>query len=188
MLKLFVAIDLPVAVIPKLVALQPLPVRGLRLVAPDQMHLTLLFLGEVHPDRFDGITNRLAKVDVGPFSFDIHSVGQFPSVGGATTLWAGVPEKAELLALHATVHEALLPEGFQPEVRRYNPHITLARCESEVPSEVVSDWLLRHREFMLPTVEVSQFTLFSSEFRAEVPVYHRLQVFPLSRTNSSAQR
>ena len=46
MARLFVALDLPHAVTTKLVAHQPRPCSGIRLIPPSQMHLTLHFIGE----------------------------------------------------------------------------------------------------------------------------------------------
>src|SRR5207247_3402936 len=91
--KLFVAIDLPAAATQALAAIQPTPTAGVRLVARDQMHLTLHYLGEADRDR---TANALQQVAVPPFALSLEGIGQFASTGGAVTLWAGVREGPEL--------------------------------------------------------------------------------------------
>jgi RNA 2',3'-cyclic 3'-phosphodiesterase len=140
------------------------------------MHLTLHFLG-------DGDVGRLApplqQLQVSEFRLTVQGVGQFPSAGGAVTLWAGVRQSAELAALHAAVAAALRDQGFRPGTRRYTPHVTLARCEPRVAAEVVDGFLARHAAFSLADVPVAALGLYCSTFVDEAPVYRREQVFPL---------
>src|SRR5438067_4119547 len=103
--RLFVAI----AVTQALAAIQPAPTAGVRLVARDQMHLTLHYLGEADRDR---MANALREVAVPTFALTLEGIGQFGSTGGAVTLWVGVRESPELLKLHAAVATALGSEGF----------------------------------------------------------------------------
>ena len=174
--KLFVAIDLPAAATEALAAIQPTPTAGVRLVARDQMHLTLHYLGEADRDR---TAEALQEVTVPAFAITLEGVGQFASTGGAVTLWAGVRESPELLRLHAAVADALGGEGFRPEARRYIPHVTLARCAPATPAEVVVDFLARRADFAVVGVAVTGFTLCGSTFTDEAPVYWREAAFPL---------
>src|SRR5262245_12658988 len=106
--KLFVAVDLPAAVTAELALLQPPRTAGVRLVKPDQMHLTLHYIGKAGARRMAAALQAVA-VPALPLAFE--GVGHFPSAGGAVTLWAGVQESAELLGLHAAVAAALAGEG-----------------------------------------------------------------------------
>src|SRR5262245_58585960 len=127
MASLFVAVDLPVAIANALVALQPAESRWVRLTRPDQMHLTLHYIGTGETGRF---ASALAGLESPAFSLTVEGVGQFRSADSAVTLWAGVRESADPLQLHALVGTALSREGFRPEPRPYVPHITLARCDA----------------------------------------------------------
>jgi 2'-5' RNA ligase len=140
------------------------------------MHLTLHFLGEADAGR---TVAALRAVSLPAFSLDLAGVGQFPSAGGAVTLWAGVRESPELLGLHAAVAAALAGEGFRPEVRRYAPHVTLARCEAGVAAGVAEGFLARHAGFARPGLPVAGFGLYSSEFVGGVPIYRCVRSFPL---------
>ena len=121
--RLFTALDLPPATAHELTAIQPAPAPNLRLVPPDQMHITLNFIGDADTDH---IATALATVTAAPFQLDLRGVGHFQSASGAVTLWAGVELCAERLRLHAAVGAALAGVGFEPESRPYPPHVSLA--------------------------------------------------------------
>ena len=174
--RLFVAIDLPAAATTELVRIQPPPTAGVRLVEASQMHLTLHHIGETNHSQLAEV---LRTVAVPIFPLVVEGVGQFRSAGDAVTMWAGVRANADLLALHAAVATALATVGFQPEFRPYNPHVALARCEQGVPADVVKQYLDRHALFLLPSVPIAAFGLYSSEFVSGVPVYRCERTFPL---------
>jgi 2'-5' RNA ligase len=177
--RLFVAVDLPAAVRVALARIQPHPSPGIRLVEPGQMHLTLHYIGDVDQERAARMAEALTAVSAPRFSLAFEKIGQLPSAAGATTLVAAVRESRELRELHAAVAGALAAEGFRPEARPYTPHVSLARCEPQVPAGVVSEFLARHRGVTLPEVAVTSFGLYSSVLVADVPLYRRERAFPL---------
>ena len=174
--KLFVAIDIPADARATLVRLQPPAAPGLRRSEPNQTHLTLHFLGEADVERTSAA---LSTVDAPAFNQTFAGVGQFPSAGGSTTLWAGVPAAPGLLQLRAAIANALAGDGFRPEARPYNPHLTLARCEPGFPAGVIEEFLRTHSQFSLSAVPITAFGLFSTTLIADVPVYIRERGFLL---------
>ena len=109
----------------------------------------------------------------------LEEVGCFESRSRAPVLWVGVRESPALTDLHAAVGSVLSGCGYIPEERKYSPHVTLARCTAKVPRGWVAEQIERHRGFVTPTVMVEAVTLFSSDTRAEGPVYTRQVVVPL---------
>ena len=166
--KLFVAIDLPDFVTAELVRIQPPAVNGIRLVQPDQMHLTLHFIGEFN---IEPMAAALGSVKSSEFSLAIEGVGEFPSADGAVTLWAGVKKTPELLVFHEAVARALGGIGIQSEKRPYNPHVTLARCESGVARQMIDEFLNKNAGFSRRAVKVASFGLYSSALIAGAPRY-----------------
>jgi 2'-5' RNA ligase len=175
--RLFVAIDLAPDVAAQLARIQPSPLPGLRLATPNQMHLTLHFIGEAELDR---VAAALATVNERAFALTIAGVGHFASSKGESTLWAGIKENAELLRLHDAVGAALATIGFCPEARRYRPHITLARCGPDFPSNLVSEFLKLHADFIVPNVRVDRILLYSSVVQSDASIHLRQQEFQLS--------
>lgn len=113
-------------------AARELPVAGdVRWVTPENVHLTLKFLGEVGEKDLARVAEALGPVSErhDPFEALVSGFGAFPSAGKARTLWAGIDEGAERLgALARDVEAALQPLGFAPETRPYRPHLTLGRA------------------------------------------------------------
>lgn len=176
-MRLFIAADLPAPLIEGLQRVQPASQAGVRVLGTDQLHLTLHFIGEADLDRIDGA---LRSRPLPAVSLGLDGVGQFASSGGSTTLWAGIRETPELLALHAEVAATLSTLGFRPEAKRFAPHITIARCESSVPAQVSADFVARHASLSTPAVPLTQVSVYSSEFVRDVPRYRRERSYPVA--------
>src|SRR3954469_17308317 len=87
--RLFIALALPQAGRDALLELAT-PLAGVTWTRPDQLHLTLRFLGEIAEERIARMTERLATVQVEPFVLPIEGLGAFPQKGPPRTLWVGV--------------------------------------------------------------------------------------------------
>jgi 2'-5' RNA ligase len=158
--RLFIGLELPSNTRAMLAALDP-RIRGLRWLPVDQLHLTMSFLGQVEPEQEETLRTALARVRVPPFFLPIHGVGAF---GGErpTIVWAGVGKgHPHLFALHKHIQDALLQSGFEPDLRPFHPHITLARAKG-VPRHALKPFLHRHQDAEFDLCPVTGFVLFSS--------------------------
>jgi RNA 2',3'-cyclic 3'-phosphodiesterase len=91
-----------------------------------QRHLTLQFLGNAVP--FDAVAAALGALTAEPGGVRLGGGGAFPRARRGRVLWLGVVDGSALLArLGAAVAACVAPLGFEPEDRRYHPHLTLAR-------------------------------------------------------------
>jgi RNA 2',3'-cyclic 3'-phosphodiesterase len=159
--RLFVAIDLPPAVTDALVRLNPhLP--GVRWLKPEQIHLTLSFLGNVAPLAADTLRGKLAAITFTSFFMPVRGIGTFPAKGKPNVIWAGVGGgHPQLFHVYRRVQEAALGAGLQPELRAWHPHITFARCR-DVSAEVVRPFLKANADLDAGMVRVEAFSLYSS--------------------------
>jgi RNA 2',3'-cyclic 3'-phosphodiesterase len=105
-------------------------------VKPDQMHLTLVFLGEVEETRAADIAAAMRQpVDQRAFDAVFDDVGMFPPHGGPRVLWIGVAEGADdMIALQRTLADRVVRFGIALEDRPFHPHLTLARWRDARPS------------------------------------------------------
>jgi 2'-5' RNA ligase len=106
-------------------SIRRLPRSGGRPVPTQNYHITLAFLGDVEEERLPCLCERAAEIEFSPFSLVLDQMGQFRRSG---ILWLGcssAPEAA--LKLYQDLSLALVPCGYQPETRPYQPHITLYR-------------------------------------------------------------
>jgi 2'-5' RNA ligase len=159
--RLFVAIDFPDAIKELLVRLNPhLP--GVRWLEPEQVHLTLSFLGQVYADEEEFFREKLQSIHFVPFFLPISGVGTFPAKGKPRIIWAGVGRgHPQLFHLHKKVQEAALVAGLEPDLRAWHPHITIARCR-EVSAESVRPFLKMNSDFDAGLIRIESFLLYSS--------------------------
>jgi RNA 2',3'-cyclic 3'-phosphodiesterase len=131
--RAFVAVSPPLEVRRALLqAARGLPVAGeVRWVKPENVHLTLKFLGDVVEADLVRVTDTLGSVCERHDAFEVEpsGFGAFPSARRARILWAGVGEGAgRLTALAQDIERSLKALGFEPEKRPYRPHLTLGRA------------------------------------------------------------
>lgn len=168
--RLFVAIELPRSITDTLVALNPkLP--GVRWLSPEQMHLTLSFLGAVEPTAEEKLREKLGAIRWHAFFLPITGVGTFPAKGRPNIIWVGVGAgHPHLFQLHKRVQDAALAAGLEPDLRPWHPHITLARCRNISP-ESIRPFLKAHTDFDAGMIHVESFCLNSSALTPAGSVY-----------------
>jgi RNA 2',3'-cyclic 3'-phosphodiesterase len=141
-MRLFVAIALPAAAADELdSAVAPLRLAWpeLRWTGRDAWHLTLAFLGEVDEELTGKLGDRLKRAAARHprLSLALGGAGAFPAAARARVLWTGVKGDLDGLGrLAQTVAAGARRAGVPPttEGRRYEPHLTLARCRA--PADV----------------------------------------------------
>ena len=97
---------------------------------PEQIHLTLAFLGNVLVDELDLLAEavREAAAGFGPLGLRAAGTGQFPPGGRPRVVWVGVrTETGDLVGLQKAVAEAAAPFAEKQEHRGFHPHLTLGR-------------------------------------------------------------
>jgi 2'-5' RNA ligase len=111
--------------------------RTLRWVRPEQMHLTLVFVGEVDETRGAAIAGAMSEpLPVAPFALAFGRIGMFPARGAPSVLWLGVTTGVqEAVAAQRLVASRLEPLGVARDPRPYHPHLTLARWRSARPAD-----------------------------------------------------
>lgn len=135
-MRLFVAVGLQDALRGRLAEVTTLLSRRLRGVAwvrPENVHLTLKFLGEVGEGEVPALRKALDETALrhAPFGLSAGGLGAFPSSERPRVIWAGLEGDRESLSrLVADLEEACSSLGFAPEDRPYHPHLTLGRVKS----------------------------------------------------------
>jgi 2'-5' RNA ligase len=100
-----------------------------RWVRPENLHLTLRFLGDVETDRVAGLLASLRGALAGTGAFECRAtrVGGFPSASRTRVVAAAVEPEAPLVALGERVERVVLDAGFDAEPRPFRAHVTLGR-------------------------------------------------------------
>lgn len=175
--RLFVAIDLPPAIRDRLAGLG-FGIPGARWVDPEQIHLTLRFIGEVDGRSAREIREGLTAVRTKPFPLQLKGVGHFPPRKKPRVLWVGVERCDGLLRLRRRVETSLVQQGVEPEGRKYSPHITLARLNNP-PVKKIGQFLAGNNLFMSEPFQVKEFLLYSSLLTPKGAIHTVEAVYPL---------
>ena len=178
-MRLFVGLELPDDIRGQLGKLRR-GIPGARWLDPDQLHMTLAFIGDKDVLAARDIVDSLITLDPPTFLLEISGVGHFGSLRQARTVWAGVETSEPLLRLRKGVVRRLALADVAVERRKFHPHVTLARVRGETGHHL-ANFLAEHSLLRLPAFPVEAFTLFESHLRPEGAVYEVVEEFPLGR-------
>lgn len=181
LMRLFIALPLPVTVLDELAAVQRrlraagLPVRW---VDPAGVHLTLQFLGEAPETQVPPLLAALAALPPAPFSLRLAEIGAFPNLRRPRVIWVGLAGAvAALRDLQRAVLAATAPLGFVPEERPFSPHLTLGRLRSDArPAQIeaLAEQIARAQPPAPITWESDLPRLFQSTLTSQGAVYTKL--------------
>lgn len=179
-MRLFVAIAMPEDVADRLAAVMG-GLDGARWVDPDDLHLTLRFVGEVGRVAAADLAAALSSLHVPAFGLRLSGFGHFGSGRRVRTLWAGVEPQPVLELLQGRVEAAARRAGQPAESRRFVPHVTLARPNGAVAEDAVALWEALRSPFAAGPFEVREAVLFESFLGRDGPHYERRLAVPLER-------
>ncbi len=177
-LRTFIAVDAGKSIRDRCVALQETLARAgtdVKWVEPDNLHVTLLFLGEVEDRETPALCQAVADCCAGrdAFSMSVETVGCFPNPRRPRVVWVGVGTgSAELIALHDALEPPLLDLGcYRRENRAYTPHITLGRVKGERSTTALATALARQAQWHGGETNVREIHVLSSELTPQGPIY-----------------
>jgi 2'-5' RNA ligase len=159
---------------------------GVRWVRPEGIHLTLKFLGEVDPDRIEGIVHKMEEAvrETGPFTIGVRGGGAFPNARNPRVIWIGIDDPSgELKKVQARVEESMEEIGFTREGRGYTPHLTIGRLRSSKGKDTVGHALETIKAYDLGTMEVREIILFRSHLKPTGAEYTKVKSVPLEASS-----
>jgi 2'-5' RNA ligase len=141
---------------------------GLKAVSPENLHVTLKFLGEVALERTAEVSRTLAESAAGvpAFGAELRGVGAFPHAGRPTVIWTGLVGADSFVRLAERLEVSLELQGFARESRAFHPHVTLARVKGR-PSGGLRALLERHVATSFGPVDIASVELYQSELHRE---------------------
>ena len=185
-MRLFLAIELDTAVKKSIELIQKkLKETGADVgwVKPQNIHLTLKFLGETGVEKIDPIKKTMeacAQV-FSAFILTIHGAGYFPEHGQMRIVWLSLEEgKNESTRIAQELENKMAEIGFKKEDREFSAHITIGRVRSEGNLFALKKKLKSFQDFKIPIAQtVTHITLFKSTLTPQGPAYEALETFSL---------
>jgi len=163
--RLFFAVDLPDDLRRKIVGIQSeIALPNVKLVEPENLHITLLFLGD--REDVDYTLSRASAVKFEPFAYRITGVQVFPNLNFMRSIVFKVQPRAPFANLHKQLKK-LLNVGSDG----YQPHITLGRVKYRSNEDKLISFITKYSSYISQEYEAKAFKLKKSILRKEGPIY-----------------
>ena len=187
-MRLFIAIEIPpeiratfAALLKEFRAVAP----QVKWVRPENLHVTLKFLGEAETAKLSALQNALSAIrSHQPVNLEFRGLGFFPSEQRPRVLWMGIAGSQELESLAAGVDRALYKIGIPPEQRAFQPHLTLARFDPPGMNLVLRAAIGRNIDRVFGSLHAYEFHLIESKLKPSGAEYTTLQSFPFAEAEA----
>jgi 2'-5' RNA ligase len=188
-LRCFVAIELPEEVKSTLSEMQEeLKKLGadIRWIKPDNIHLTLKFLGHIKEESIEKITDTMKTVSGGHRSFNIfiRGIGIFPNITSPRVLWVGIDNNNPLMSLQKDIENSLSLIGLDKEKKPFTAHLTLGRFRSRKGKEILLDAVQKRKNDGFGELMVSKISLMKSDLHPSGARYTKLSELSFQRQDN----
>ena len=178
--RLFIAIDPEPAILDTIFKListlkRDYPTEGMRYTAPQNLHLTLQFLGETDEYQIPKIISKIDKIcqNFSEFDLEFANLGAFPSRRNPRIIWLGVNNPQPVTALaKAIISDTGLVQD--PEKAQFSPHLTLGRVTEDargISSEMFSKLFAKLGSVNVGSTRIREVLLYQSVLKPGGPVY-----------------
>jgi len=188
-IRTFIAFELPPSVIFLLQEVQQelkrLKIRA-RWVRPENIHLTLKFLGDVNPDDIHKIGTAMAcaAIDCLPITLSVRGIGVFPGIKRPRVIWVGLDgDTQSLLALQSRLEQKLAGAEFPKDKRSFKAHLTMGRIKQTANPAVIRQMIADYAKLSSEEFTFNQVILFKSDLKPSGAVYSKLKQTKLGMTN-----
>jgi len=183
-IRSFIAIELPVELKRAISRLQEQLKAGSRAparwVSPENIHLTLKFLGDIDAAVIDDIKDALQEAvwGISAIRLGAEGLGVFPNNTRVQVIWVGLSGEIDRLQkLQQSIDKELAKLGFPAEKRGFSPHLTIARLRDRANANERQDMgrLVENTRFQSSLdFSVTSIHLMKSQLTREGPIYSRL--------------
>lgn len=150
-------------------------------VNPDNLHLTLRFLGETSFQQVEEIIRLLDNVcnEYRPFQFNLKEAGFFKSKNQPRILFFAVENGLMLNQLAYEIEERVVALGFSKEERSFNPHLTIGRIKMLKNKMDFYDLIKQYKEAEIQKVTVSEIVYYQSILTSSGAIYKPIKTINL---------
>jgi 2'-5' RNA ligase len=153
-----------------------------KFVEPENLHITLRFVGEIPAEKVEALRQKLREVRYKRFSMLVRGVGAFPSISHPRVIWLGVDEGSaelsQLASLVSHVVDSLKLGSQQGSEESFTPHLTIARLKAPPPPEA-RRIMENLAEAVFGRQDVDAFYLFKSDLTPRGPIYTVIERYVL---------
>jgi 2'-5' RNA ligase len=156
---------------------------NLKWVKVDNIHLTVVFMGNIRTEDVQVIGEKIEDVCLGckPFEISLKGMGVFPDTRRPRVLWLGLEMETERISsFRNSLQERLLAFGIKEEKRAFTPHLTLGRFDKPGRGDsLLVDIISQYKDLKGPVCQLEELVMFKSELKPGGPEYTKLKTCPL---------
>jgi len=150
---------------------------NVKLVEPENIHITLKFLGDTKEDLIDDITNitRDSVAGVKPFKIRLVGTGVFPNENYIRVVWIGIKDSEIIAEIANRIDDRLSSLGFKKERRGFSAHLTIGRVRTAENKENLLNIINKYSDLEFCSLDVSSINLVKSDLTPKGPIYTTLK-------------
>jgi 2'-5' RNA ligase len=188
-MRIFIALELPATVISLLRTVQhdliQLNMRA-RWVRPENIHLTLKFIGDMDPGDIDAVSTAMTAAAKGtsPIMLAVRGIGVFPNIKRPRVIWVGLGgDISSLLDFQSRLVEKLSAVGVARDKRSFKAHLTLGRIKQPPGADLIREMMTAYATLSSDEFSCDRAILFKSDLKPSGAVYTKLKQTNLGMPN-----
>jgi len=152
-----------------------------KLVEPENIHITVKFLGDTDENHIDAIEKSMKEsvLVIKPFPITLKGTGVFPNQNYMKVLWIGITDEGNIETIARAIDEKLEPLGFKKENRGFSPHLTVGRVKTARNKDQLLKVIENYKAVEFTIQKVQSITLKKSDLTPKGPIYTTLREVPL---------
>jgi 2'-5' RNA ligase len=179
-IRSFIAFDLESEqVLSRFAAAQKLVVEtgaDLRPIAPQNIHVTIRFLGDISPGMVEKVYEAMRNVKFTPFTIQVRGLGVFPSLNYPRIVWAGMADGVEQLrSIFTQLEPQIRALGFPADAYGFSPHLTIARVRTGKNKERLAEFVTKKNDFEFGIIKANCLRLKRSLLSPKGPTYSTIK-------------
>ncbi len=143
-----------------------------KLVEPTNIHITLMFLGEISREDVGKVQHVMEKLEFKAFEVELKGVGAFPNLSRINVVWIGIQKgTTELTRIFSELEPEVRGIGIRLDSRGFSPHLTIARIRTGRNKEKLASMVSEARNREFGTITVDSIKLKKSVLTPKGPIY-----------------
>jgi 2'-5' RNA ligase len=148
----------------------------LKMVKPQNIHITIRFLGDIQPHMIDSIYEEMKKISFNPFMVELVGLGAFPKLNYPRVVWVGIKKGPnELKDVFKQLEPRLRRLGFSPDTKGFSPHLTITRVRTGRNKARLAELVRELENYEFGTIKAECLRLKKSDLTPRGPVYTNLR-------------
>ena len=152
-----------------------------KLVDPQNIHITLKFLGDVEEQKIDPIEQIMntSVEGISPFSITLMGTGVFPNENYIKVIWIGIQGAEQIKTIATSLDERLSKIGFKREQRSLSPHLTIGRVKTVKNKQALMITIRNHEHLEFSEQKIPSIKLKKSQLTPQGPIYTTIKEIEL---------